>query len=223
MCVFSLLNSFRAYWSYECKDSRCQKVELLDEKTAISLPVCRIFCGDNIGTLWPRVNGKEKLGNKMARLSPTEMQFNLINQTKRNERFWKANEQRFREQILMKVPHSVNLKDDGSNLMIMIDVKDETAKLGLDTNEHYHIHGYENTGVVILKIKAETIFGARHALETISQLIVYDDIRKELQIVAEFEIDDKPAFPHRGFLLDTSRNYFAIESIKRTIGKIQID
>lgn len=219
---FSLLHSFRAYWSYECTEGRCQKVELRDEKTAISLPVCRIFCGNNIGTLWPRVNGNEKLGNKMARLSPTEVQFNLINQTKRNDRFWKANEQRLREQILTKLPHSMSLKDEGSHLMIMIEVEDETAKLGLNTNEHYHIQGYENTGVVILKIKAETIFGARHALETIIQLIVYDDIRKELQIVAEFEIDDKPAFPHRGFLLDTSRNYFAIDSIKRTIGKIEI-
>lgn len=190
-------------------------------KTAISLQVCRVFCGEHPGTLWPRVNGKARLSGKMARISPTELQFNLINQSKRNQAFWDSNEQRLREQILAKVPSYAKITDDGSaaHLMINIDVQDENAKLGLDTNEAYSIVGYENTGVVIVKIKAETIFGARHALETISQLIVFDDIRHELQVVGEFEIEDKPAFPHRGFLLDTSRNYFDIASIKRTIGK----
>lgn len=191
------------------------------------MQVCRLFCGDQPGTLWPRVNGKAKLQGKMARLSPTDVQFNLINQTKRNDVFWRANEQRLREQIIAKVPHYVKIKDDndGAHLMIMVDIKDEDAKLGPDTNEAYSIQAYENTGVVIMKVKAETIFGARHALETISQLIVFDDIRRELQVVGDFEIEDKPVFPHRGFLLDTSRNYYEVASIKRTIGRdfYQID
>lgn len=194
---------------------------MTDEKTAISLQACRVFCGEHPGTLWPRVNGKALLRGKMARISPTEVQFNLINQSKRNDVFWQSNEQRLREQILAKVPSYATIKDDGSaaHLMITIDVTDENAKLGLDTNEAYSIQGYENTGVVIIKIKAHTIFGARHAIETISQLIIFDDIRRELQIAADFDIEDKPAFPHRGFLLDTSRNYFDVASIKRAIGK----
>lgn len=208
------------YWSYDCQNGRCTKHQLVDEKTAVSLSVCQIFCGEQPGTIWPLVNGRVELRSKMARLSPIEIQFNVLNQTKQNDNFWSTVEQRFREQILTKVPHSVKLRDDGSHLMIMTEIADTNAKLGLNTNEHYHVQGYENTGVIIVKIKAETIFGARHALETISQLIVYDNIRKELQMVGEFEIDDKPAYPHRGFLLDTSRNYFSIDSIKRTIGKI---
>lgn len=184
------------------------------------MPVCRLFCGEHPGTLWPRVNGKIDLKNKMARLSPIEIQLNLLNQTKQHEEFWRSNEQRFREQILAKVPNSMKLNDDGSHLMIMIEVENDDAKINLDTNEHYHVEAYENTGVIIIKIKAETVYGARHALETLSQLIVYDDIRKELQMVGEFEIDDKPVYPHRGFLLDTSRNYFSIDAIKRTIGNI---
>lgn len=183
------------------------------------MPVCRLFCGENPGTLWPRVNGNVHLKNVMARLSPTEVEFKLINETVKNEQFWTSNEQRLREQVLAKVPHSVKLNDDGSRLMFTIDIKNNDGKLNHETNEHYTIHAYENTGVVIIRIEAETIFGARHALETVSQLIVFDDIRNELQIVGEFEIDDKPAYPHRGFLLDTSRNYFTVDSIKRTIGK----
>lgn len=197
----------------------CERHELLDDiESAVSLPVCRIFCGEDPGTLWPKVNGKVNLRMKMSRLSPIAVQFNLVNQTARNDGFWAANEQRLREQILTKVPPSVKINDEGSQLMIMITIMDENAKLGMDTNEHYSIQAYENTGVIIVKIKAETIYGARHGLETVSQLIVYDDIRKELQMVGEFEIEDQPVYPHRGFLLDTSRNYFSLDSIKRTIG-----
>lgn len=32
-------------------------------------------------------------------------------------------------------------------------------------------------------------------------------------------IDDKPVYPYRGFLLDTARNYYSVDSIKATIGK----
>lgn len=187
-------------------------------KTAISLPVCRIFCGEDPGTVWPRINGHVVLKNKMARITPTEIQFNIFNQSKRNDAFWRSNEQRLREQILAKVPHSVKLNEEGSDLMITVDITNEDVRLNLDTNERYHIQAYENTGVVIVKIKADTIFGARHAIETVSQLVVFDNIRNELLIVGEFEIDDGPAYPHRGFLLDTARNYFSVDSIKRTIG-----
>lgn len=43
-------------------------------------------------------------------------------------------------------------------------------------------------------------------------------LEHNFQIVAEFDIVDEPVFKHRGLLLDTSRNYFSVASIKRTIG-----
>lgn len=159
----------------------------------------------------------------MARISPNRMEFNILTKSDANNDFWKTNEERFTQQITAKVPKRVALTDEGSRLMIMIDVENLEAKLNHETNEHYHITAYENTGVVLVKIRAETKFGGRHALETLSQLIVFDDIRRELQIVGEFEIDDKPVFKHRGVLLDTSRNYFSVESIKRTIGRLEIE
>lgn len=108
---------------------------------------------------------------------------------------------------------------DGDHLIVMFNIQSDNAALNQHTDEHYHMEAYENTGVVIVKIRAETIFGARHALETLAQLIIYDNIRNELQVVSDFEIEDRPVFAHRGFLLDTSRNYFPVDSIKRTIGK----
>lgn len=38
---------------------------------------------------------------------------------------------------------------------------------------------------------------------------------------APYQIDDKPLFPWRGVLLDTSRNFFSVDTLKRTIDTMQ--
>lgn len=38
-----------------------------------------------------------------------------------------------------------------------------------------------------------------------------------LQIVSSAAVVDEPAYPYRGILLDTARNFFTVESIKRTL------
>lgn len=210
----------RSTYGYECRNNVCESVELHDDEAlaAVSFSVCRLLCGKTPGTLWPQVNGPIKMENATVRLTPSEFEFNLLRES-RNGAFWKQVEERTKKQILRKIPKSIKLNDDGSRLMVMIDVENDDGKLNLETNEQYRLEVYDNTGVVLCKIKAPTIFGARHALETLSQLVVFDEIRDELQIVRRIEIDDKPEFAHRGFLLDTARNYFSVDAIKRTIGK----
>lgn len=181
--------------------------------------MCRLFCDENPGTLWPRVNGRITLEQSLSALNPNTIQFNIHGKSAKNDEFWQINQERLRGQISRKLPHSSRSTDTGSQLLIVVNVEDEAAKLGLDTNEHYQIQTCkEENGNIVANISAETIFGARHAFETISQLIIFDDVRGELQIVDNFEVDDKPAYQHRGFLLDTVRNYYPVEAIKRTIG-----
>lgn len=223
-CFSNKLQFFSAYWSYECQEDvhKCKRIELVDGQIPLSLAVCRIFCGVDVGTLWPRVNGKISLKMPMFYLNRNDIHFEFLNKANPNDQFWLLNEQRFRDQISRKCPPSYNSTDDAIPLTIIIDVKDGNTTLGLTTNEHYQIQTKTQTQeqtVIVANIRAESIFGARHALETISQLIVFDDIRNELQMVGDFEVDDRPAFPHRGFTLDTVRNYYGINSIKRTIGK----
>lgn len=150
----------------------------------MSLPVCRIFCGDDPGTLWPKPSGTVSLDNIVAKLSPNEVQFHLIRPNERSSSFWQANEERFASQIQAKIPKSIKLSNDGNRLLLNIDIESDDVSLTHDTNEGYTITAHENVGVVLIKITAKTIFGARHALETLSQLIVFDNIRNELQVKA---------------------------------------
>lgn len=64
---------------------------------------------------------------------------------------------------------------------------------------------------------AGNFFGARHALETLSQLIAYDGDNDVLRMVNDVDIVDKPAYRYRGVALDTSRNFISTFGIKRLI------
>ena len=70
---------------------------------------------------------------------------------------------------------------------------------------------------ILVNIEAESYFGIRNGLETLSQLIAYDDAENNLMIVNHASITDEPAYAYRGLLLDTSRNYISIKEIKHQI------
>ncbi|KAI8831008.1 glycoside hydrolase superfamily, partial [Chytriomyces cf. hyalinus JEL632] len=74
-------------------------------------------------------------------------------------------------------------------------------------DESYSLEVSE-TGAVIT---AATDVGAKYALQTLSQLITKDGN------VVLASIHDSPAYPYRGVMLDTSRNFFTVSDIKRTI------
>ncbi|ORX70003.1 glycoside hydrolase family 20 protein [Linderina pennispora] len=65
-------------------------------------------------------------------------------------------------------------------------------------------------------LKAKTPFGALRGLETFSQLVVANGQSRAIQ-KTPLHIEDRPFFPHRGILFDTSRNFYSVESILRTL------
>ena len=68
-----------------------------------------------------------------------------------------------------------------------------------------------------IQLTADSYFGLRHGLETLSQLWDYDDIHQRFVIPANFTIIDGPEFKHRGVMLDSSRNFIPLDVIKRVI------
>ncbi|KAI9342805.1 glycoside hydrolase superfamily [Obelidium mucronatum] len=60
-------------------------------------------------------------------------------------------------------------------------------------------------------ISAPNQVGIKYGLQTLSQLITKDG-----KLVLA-KIEDKPAFPYRGLMLDTARNFFPVSDIKRIL------
>ena len=58
-----------------------------------------------------------------------------------------------------------------------------------------------------IDIYAQTYFGIRNGLETLSQLISYDEITDSLQMHSYAFIRDAPKHSHRGILIDSARNF----------------
>lgn len=198
-------------------------MELSEENfaKAISLPVCRLFCGSTIGTLWPKPTGVVQLEPLMRQVDLANIEFQVPGTAKR-DKLWKATEKRWMDVLKAKIPNRKILTKGGYQFTVVINSPDtaDSPRLTLDTDESYLLQiGSDNQGQVLANISANSFFGARHALETLNQLVVYDDIRREVQVAANASISDAPVYKWRGLLLDTSRNYFSVKSIKRTLGK----
>ena len=80
------------------------------------------------------------------------------------------------------------------NFKISIEVATEKLSLDLDTDESYKmiLDGDAESSKIV--IKSSNVFGARHALESLSQLITFDDQLRDFRIPSSFSIVDRPAF-----------------------------
>ncbi|KAJ7776765.1 N-acetylhexosaminidase [Mycena maculata] len=65
-------------------------------------------------------------------------------------------------------------------------------------------------------LKANSTLGLYRGLTTFGQLW-FDWDGTTYTLSAPFQISDAPAYPYRGFMLDTARNYFPVSDILRTI------
>lgn len=77
----------------------------------------------------------------------------------------------------------------------------------------------KKTHILQIEVLAEgdNYLGVRHAIETLLQLIVFDEISQSFLIPSGTYITDLPAYKHRGILLDTARSFYPVKTIKRTL------
>jgi hexosaminidase len=99
---------------------------------------------------------------------------------------------------------------------LKIYVEDISGDLKLNISEWYNLSITYGTGAVL---SAKTVFGAVRGLETFAQLIDFAHFdAKQDQTVFALEslpifIEDDPAYPFRGFLIDTSRHFLPVDLI----------
>jgi hexosaminidase len=98
---------------------------------------------------------------------------------------------------------------------IYIDISDKSDHLDVDTDESYSLT-IPVSGKAI--IKAKTVYGALHGIETFSQIVQYSpNLHSYVVPNAPWKISDYPKYKHRGLLLDTARHYYAVKDIEKTI------
>ena len=88
---------------------------------------------------------------------------------------------------------------------ISIDISSDVFDLNLETDEHYQLQIFCKDDVNNIKISSPTYFGARHGLETLFQLIYFDNFKFSFLLACDVDISDGPYYKHRGIMLDTAR------------------
>ncbi|KAJ3674153.1 hypothetical protein LUZ60_006145 [Juncus effusus] len=108
------------------------------------------------------------------------------------------------------IPPSVQLlSSSAAFLTLHLSVSDVSAPLNSGADESYHLIISNSGG----NLTAKTAWGAMRGLETFSQLV----FNNPPVMATGLRIFDKPLFTHRGLLLDTSRNFYPVRDILRTI------
>ena len=124
----------------------------------------------------------------------------------------------FTRYTILTFPHSPEGSGDsnyntitGLSLTIQ-DASEDTLGYGMD--ESYILDISASGGVASLD--SNTVWGALRGLETFSQLIVFNFTLNYYQTFVS-NITDSPRFSHRGILIDTSRHFQPVQSIKNIL------
>ncbi|ODM91115.1 Chitooligosaccharidolytic beta-N-acetylglucosaminidase [Orchesella cincta] len=220
-------------WAWVCKENTCAKVnkdELEPTEDGYPLSVCKLSCGE-YGALFPKPTGKVEIGKGFVQFYPQNLKFSpvaapsatLVNLTgEASKIFTNYLNQMHPDYKDGTAPFPSGTEVDPiakTVVLINIAIAHPYNKLELNTNEGYllSIQKQDDMHTVLVTITANTFFGARHGLETLSQLIAYNDDVNSLQIVDQALIRDKPVFKYRGVILDTSRNFISVSVLKKLI------
>ncbi|XP_074113573.1 chitooligosaccharidolytic beta-N-acetylglucosaminidase-like [Cotesia typhae] len=211
---------FSSPWHYECKNNRCKKSELTPEVISPrSLEACQLLCGT--GSLLPIPTGDVSLGNSLGVINRRKIKLtHLSHPESKIGQLLKVKVHALRRNV-NKLGRNVNRleQNEGCSLQIRIrGLSDNRTTLRLDTKESYSlkIHQYKSSSIQVI-IKGQSYFGVRNGLETLSQLIVFNELTNQFQVASNVSILDAPMYPYRGILLDTSRNFISKATILRTI------
>lgn len=98
---------------------------------------------------------------------------------------------------------------------IVVDIALSDVDLQLGVDESYVLRIPYMTDKVL--IEAKTVWGAIRALATFEQLVGFDKSKNTFVIPKPVAMADAPLYPHRGIMIDTSRNFYDVESLLRQI------
>ncbi|XP_054287590.1 chitooligosaccharidolytic beta-N-acetylglucosaminidase, partial [Macrosteles quadrilineatus] len=211
----------REAWSWQCVNKLCVRGDNPDNPDpSNSLEQCRLTCGD-FGSLWPLPTGFVAISDKVRYFHPSDVSFNLSSVTDFQayavKHLFTRMTRKFQDDLQIMCEEGCEIPSPRA--IVSIDVVTASGDLTQNwlTEEGYAIDIQTRGDQVKVVIQAETVYGARHGLETLTQLMTYIPANKQLVVVTTAKVSDKPSYPHRGLLLDSARHYLPLSTLERTI------
>lgn len=218
---FSARRSFQNPWSWDCIAGRCERRAVRSSKT--SLATCTALCGGNNRLIWPSPTGSVVLGDDSVMMYLQHIAFVTVNTSNQNVRnLLEHTKDVFLGNIrsLVRAPNARGRSNIDSFVIYLSAGNAQNDKLTLDTDESYKLEVTLRGKLLEGRITGKSYYGVRHGLETLSQLIWWDETAGKqgvLRVISQAIIEDKPTFHYRGLLIDTGRQFFPIEELKRVI------
>ncbi|XP_063221570.1 probable beta-hexosaminidase fdl isoform X2 [Bacillus rossius redtenbacheri] len=215
-------------WTWRCEEGQCvrrERRESLEPRSSLS--TCQMLCGPS--PLWPRPTGVARLSTSYCRFQADRLQLTEPNAASAEVRrllllageLFLADVRRLAQG---GAPADSYPPDGLVDLRVDLRVTGRSAadlspRLRLATNESYRLVVVRVDAGLRATVTARSFFGARHGLETLSQLAWRDedDPPGVLRVLDGALVADEPRFPHRGLLVDSARNFLPVESLRRTV------
>ncbi|XP_067640057.1 chitooligosaccharidolytic beta-N-acetylglucosaminidase [Eurosta solidaginis] len=175
---------------------------------------CRLSCG-KYGAIWPIPTVECSISNERIRFDPWKVRFNVVAPDAASTQYVRESNRIFVSNILKDCVRNCSLPNS-KEVLVKTRVSSNSLVLDWGTNETYTLSLRTTDMATFVEVKAQTVYGARHALETLSNLITGSKDNGLLMVRAA-RVRDAPIYPHRGLLLDTARNYIPLKLISRTL------
>lgn len=171
--------------------------------------------------IWPQPTGTVSLSTTAVPLRADLVQLQMIQAPSRIVHEVLQDAFLLLRNDLLLLEHGARGFEEWRSLSVRIVINDSgDPGLRVDTDESYTLalRPMEGTaGTLMADIAARSFCGARHAMETLLQLIWLDPYLGTLLILEAASVDDAPRFRYRGLLVDTAHNYFPIAELMMNI------
>ncbi|XP_068624327.1 probable beta-hexosaminidase fdl [Battus philenor] len=211
---------------WQCKNHFCVKTQPEENATTyLSLSRCTLLCmGPQI---WPHPIGYTHYSKTIVALSTTNLEYKFQSVPSEIVHNYLAGAFKLFLKSIFRLEQIDRNKQENltepidlpiKRISIQIEVEtDADPRIRLNTEEAYMININMVAHRVQIRIVSASFCGARHALETTSQLILLDQKTGYLITLSEVTIKDAPTYKYRGLMIDTGRNYIPVSDIMRTI------
>lgn len=211
-CRLTIFSTHR--WT--CTENKCVKFsDPTNSAYGTTLDTCNMLCGEN-PPLWPQPKYVE-IKNKNSSTFLKQHIFLKIHAPDVVKSELEEASNRFLDTIVGDEQEYKLYENENQIIKLNIHVKNADLQLTTAINESYSLYCQKLPDFILVNLFADNYYGARHGLETLSQLIWYDTISSRFRILHDVKIVDQPNFTHRGLMLDVSRHYFPTELLKKAL------